>query len=511
MDDATGLNSSAQEVTNESIPSSLMDNLQAQMDDATGPNSSPQQVTNESIPSSLMDNPQPQMDDATGPNSSPQQLTNESIPSSLMDNLQPQMDDATGPNSSPQQLTNESIPSSLMDNLQPQMDDATGPNSSPQQVTNESIPSSLMDNLQPQMDDATGPNSSPQQVTNESIPSSLMDNPQPQMHDATGPNSSPQQLTNESIPSSLMDNLQPQMDDATGPNSSPQQVTNESIPSSLMDNLQAQMDDATGPNSSPQQILPDNQTDDEVVVPRLRRTKSVIIKTAHLEVSPDLYDSTSGSADEYIPDSTSESDSDSDVSLRIGSKPQSLREELDLDSFCDTTTPDIMTLERSHQDEEEEEPCSSQDINDNIVVEKILESDVEDMDMQDSSSATINEAVADDSLAPTERSTMLPAACKRQRTPSPQSDELSEKDCSSKPPSKGRGIQKKKTPWQQKEVQAVEKQMSRFITSCIVPNKSDCEKCLKAEPEALKHRDWRNLKFYVYNRIIAYKRKLQCA
>ncbi|KAM3617228.1 uncharacterized protein V6R79_003594 [Siganus canaliculatus] len=484
----------------------LIGDLNSQMDDATGLNSSAQEVTNESIPSSLMDNLQPQMHDATGPNSSPQQVTNESIPSSLMDNLQAQMDDATGPNSSPQQVTNESIPSSLMDNPQPQMHDATGPNSSPQQVTNESIPSSLMDNLQPQMDDATGPNSSPQQVTNESIPSSLMDNPQPQMHDATGPNSSPQQVTNESIPSSLMDNPQPQMHDATGPNSSPQQVTNESIPSSLMDNLQAQMDDATGPNSSPQQILPDNQTDDEVVVPRLRRTKSVIIKTAHLEVSPDLYDSTSGSADEYIPDSTSESDSDSDVSLRIGSKPQSLREELDLDSFCDTTTPDIMTLERqsqpsSHQDEEEEEPCSK----------KILESDVEDMDMQDSSSATINEAVADDSLAPTERSTMLPAACKRQRTPSPQSDELSEKDCSSKPPSKGRGIQKKKTPWQQKEVQAVEKQMSRFITSCIVPNKSDCEKCLKAEPEALKHRDWRNLKFYVYNRIIAYKRKLQCA
>ncbi|KAM3618408.1 uncharacterized protein V6R79_020019 [Siganus canaliculatus] len=1002
------------------------------------------------------------------------EVTNESIPSSLMDNLQAQMDDATGPNSSPQQpiLDTYDVPITHLQSMRSQCEKTWAelvPTRNFDTVTNESIPSSLMDNLQAQMDDATGPNSSPQQVTNESIPSSLMDNLQAQMDDATGPNSSPQQVTNESIPSSLMDNLQAQMDDATGPNSSPQQVTNESIPSSLMDNLQAQMDDATGPNSSPQQILPDNQTDDEVVVPRLRRTKSVIIKTAHLEVSPDLYDSTSGSADEYIPDSTSESDSDSDVSLRIGSKPQSLREELDLDSFCDTTTPDIMTLERqsqpsSHQDEEEEEPCSSQDINDNIVVgackkrggnrlydkkhyclycskpyakmarhlesvhedkpdvakalsfpkgskqrkkhldfirnkgnfahnaavmecgrgelvpfkrppkaaqgsefmhcaycqalftrkvlwrhmrtcslrpgsvkpkpgknrvqsfctyalpvpsnvtkqlwgvisamnpdpvtdiirrdkviidvgqhllnkgglsaknqqcvrekmrelgrlihnakkvtslkkmedlidpkkymetvravkatcgydsetakflipslanklgnalvkvSKLLKAQAlisnneemlknatefqevhqekwnelisatalrnireakwnvpslmpftediqkmhahlsqkqdewydslskgpsakawmelakvclaqtilfnrrregevasmplaafssrdtsdphEDVDwalselekklcrhftrviirgkrgrpvpillppkmldafellvklreacgiLQDNQymfarpgamthfrgsdcirgfamacgakcpnaltstrlrkhAATLStvlnmtdtemdqlanflghdirihrefyrlpektlqlakiskvlmaleqgrlsefhgknldeigidpdgtnkyiclfsaEAVADDSLAPTERSTMLPAACKRQRTPSPQSDELSEKDCSSKPPSKGRGTQKKKTPWQQKEVQAVEKQMSRFITSCIVPNKSDCEKCLKAEPEAVKHRDWRNLKFYVYNRIIAYKRKLQCA
>ncbi len=99
------------------------------------------------------------------------------------------------------------------------------------------------------------------------------------------------------------------------------------------------------------------------------------MKNAHLEDSPDLYDSTSGSADEYIPDTTCESDSDgdSDASLRIGSKPQPLREALDLDPVCDTTTPDIMTLDRhrhpsSHHDAEEEEPCSSQGINDNIVV-----------------------------------------------------------------------------------------------------------------------------------------------
>lgn len=51
--------------------------------------------------------------------------------------------------------------------------------------------------------------------------------------------------------------------------------------------------------------------------------------------------------------------------------------------------------------------------------------------------------------------------------------------------------------------------MKQFITSCVVPAKSDCEKCLRAEPEALKNRDWQTLKFYVYNRITAYKRKVQ--
>ena len=75
-------------------------------------------------------------------------------------------------------------------------------------------------------------------------------------------------------------------------------------------------------------------------------------------------------------------------------------------------------------------------------------------------------------------------------------------------PLQGKATQKK-TPWQQTEVQAVERQMNRFITSCIVPSKSDCDKCLRAEPEALKDRTWQNLKFYVYNRITAYKRKWQ--
>ncbi|KAL7877361.1 hypothetical protein SRHO_G00040040 [Serrasalmus rhombeus] len=73
---------------------------------------------------------------------------------------------------------------------------------------------------------------------------------------------------------------------------------------------------------------------------------------------------------------------------------------------------------------------------------------------------------------------------------------------------KGKATQKKKRPWKQPEVQAVERHMNRFITACTVPAKSDCERCLRAEPEALKNRDWQNLKFYVYDRITAYKKKL---
>ncbi|KAL1268690.1 hypothetical protein QQF64_034053 [Cirrhinus molitorella] len=46
----------------------------------------------------------------------------------------------------------------------------------------------------------------------------------------------------------------------------------------------------------------------------------------------------------------------------------------------------------------------------------------------------------------------------------------------------------KRTPWQQTEVQAVERHLKRFIISGTVPAKSDCEKCLRAEPEALRNK-----------------------
>ncbi|KTG37250.1 hypothetical protein cypCar_00004133 [Cyprinus carpio] len=57
-----------------------------------------------------------------------------------------------------------------------------------------------------------------------------------------------------------------------------------------------------------------------------------------------------------------------------------------------------------------------------------------------------------------------------------------------RPPRKGKTTQKK-TPWQQAEVQVVERHLEPFIVSGTVPTKSDCEKCLKAEPEALRNRD----------------------
>ncbi|KAI5108620.1 hypothetical protein C0J45_0017, partial [Silurus meridionalis] len=65
---------------------------------------------------------------------------------------------------------------------------------------------------------------------------------------------------------------------------------------------------------------------------------------------------------------------------------------------------------------------------------------------------------------------------------------------------------KKRKTWSGPEIQAVEKHMKDYITSCRVPGKAACENCLSAEPSTLKKRDWQSVKFYIYNRIMAQKR-----
>ncbi|GAA6078014.1 uncharacterized protein LOC125141181 isoform X1 [Tachysurus ichikawai] len=67
---------------------------------------------------------------------------------------------------------------------------------------------------------------------------------------------------------------------------------------------------------------------------------------------------------------------------------------------------------------------------------------------------------------------------------------------------------KKRKAWETNEVTAVERHMKTFIMSCRVPGKLACQNCITAEPLALRDRDWQSVKFYVYNRIVAYKRDL---
>ncbi|XP_059358170.1 uncharacterized protein LOC132096669 isoform X3 [Carassius carassius] len=64
-----------------------------------------------------------------------------------------------------------------------------------------------------------------------------------------------------------------------------------------------------------------------------------------------------------------------------------------------------------------------------------------------------------------------------------------------------------KKKWEDSEVKAVERHMMSFIKTCKVPGKQDCERCIHAEPEALKQRTWTGVKNYVRNKITTLKRK----
>lgn len=101
------------------------------------------------------------------------------------------------------------------------------------------------------------------------------------------------------------------------------------------------------------------------------------MKDTDLEDSDELYDSTSESAEDYIPDTTCESDSDSDASLKPNQrkKGQTLDDLLEVSDsesslVCDSTTLDnpVRLNLTSEDTRDEEEPCSSQDINNSIVV-----------------------------------------------------------------------------------------------------------------------------------------------
>ncbi|XP_040051115.2 uncharacterized protein LOC120830500 isoform X2 [Gasterosteus aculeatus] len=74
---------------------------------------------------------------------------------------------------------------------------------------------------------------------------------------------------------------------------------------------------------------------------------------------------------------------------------------------------------------------------------------------------------------------------------------------SDKEGSKYRGKHK----WEEEEVLAVERHMMRLIEAHKVPQKTDCFRCLQAEPKALKMRSWKGVKDYVRNRITALKRQ----
>ncbi|XP_056441614.1 uncharacterized protein LOC130379052 isoform X2 [Gadus chalcogrammus] len=66
---------------------------------------------------------------------------------------------------------------------------------------------------------------------------------------------------------------------------------------------------------------------------------------------------------------------------------------------------------------------------------------------------------------------------------------------------------KKRKMWSKEEVQAVEQELMHSIKTGKVPGKAQCLECIRAFPEALKGRTWDAVKYYVKNRIDAWKRQ----
>ncbi|XP_051998354.1 uncharacterized protein LOC127654871 isoform X10 [Xyrauchen texanus] len=193
------------------------------------------------------------------------------------------------------------------------------------------------------------------------------------------------QMTSAAVNTSTASNSDPslqsetQMDDESAQINSPQQMTSAAVNTSTASNSdpslqsETQMDDESAQINSPQQIVIQLRNENDILVPRLRRTKSIMMKDMDLQDSGELFDSTPESSDNYVPDTTS--DSDSDVSLTLNPTKRQLLDELDMNesasvSFpdCDTTTSDKMHSLTSKASGTVEEPSSSQNTIDCVVV-----------------------------------------------------------------------------------------------------------------------------------------------
>ncbi|KAL7405935.1 hypothetical protein ABVT39_010494 [Epinephelus coioides] len=65
-----------------------------------------------------------------------------------------------------------------------------------------------------------------------------------------------------------------------------------------------------------------------------------------------------------------------------------------------------------------------------------------------------------------------------------------------------------KRSWTPDECAAVDRHLRKFIVRNQVPGKEACQRCITAELQALRNRDWKAVKYYIKNRISALRRKV---
>ena len=67
----------------------------------------------------------------------------------------------------------------------------------------------------------------------------------------------------------------------------------------------------------------------------------------------------------------------------------------------------------------------------------------------------------------------------------------------------------KRKPWTEREKTAVMKRMQQFIALRKVPRMDDCLKCVSKESTVLNNRSWKDVKYFVYNKIQNIKKRLR--
>lgn len=62
--------------------------------------------------------------------------------------------------------------------------------------------------------------------------------------------------------------------------------------------------------------------------------------------------------------------------------------------------------------------------------------------------------------------------------------------------------QLRRTRWTTPERECVETHLRNYISKGIVPGKLACEECKRESKDILEKRDWKNIKYYAYHRIV---------
>ncbi|KAG7472086.1 hypothetical protein MATL_G00104710 [Megalops atlanticus] len=354
------------------------------------------------------------LDDATGPQSNPEQMTSITVNTIAEEEShtfllsKSKMDDATGTQNTPDQTTTITMNATMEEDShhfllsKSQVDDAINPQNTPDQTTTITANAMMVEDSHPfllsksQVDDAVNIQNTPDQTTTITANAMMVEDSNPflfsksQVDDAVNIQNTPDQTTTITANAMMFEDSNPflfsksQVDDAVNIQNTPDQTTTIKLDGMMVEDSRpsllskSQVDDTSNPQNTPEQSAGKLKNKNDIFVPRLRRTKSIIMKDVTDIDSDDLYDSTpSGSEDDYIPDTTNESESDSDATL----KPNQKRKRKSLDMLdvsvsmsspdYETTTSNKMTSDRHNHTSEatrsEEPPCSSQTINDGIA------------------------------------------------------------------------------------------------------------------------------------------------